>query len=170
MARRCLVGWAAAVLLSMTVVLPPLAGQQRPRIWLGTGFGGAGGGNSTGGAAVMAEVVYQRGVHQVGVRAVGVTDVFGYSDSELGELGLLYGRSATRVWGHASISAGLAWTKLGSCGESGGDCSTLGVPIVAEAAVRLFSILGVGAQAFVNVNAQNVYRGAVLFLQLGWLP
>jgi hypothetical protein len=79
------------------------------------------------------------------------------------------GEVATRPWGHAAIAAGLAWTGFGSCQGSGG-CSTVGVPVVAEVAARLFSIMGVGAQAFGNLNTKSVYLGAVLFLQLGWLP
>jgi hypothetical protein len=74
----------------------------------------------------------------------------------------------TRPWGHAAISAGLAWTGFGSCQGSGG-CSTVGMPVVAEVVARLFPFLG-WAQAFANVNTKNVYRGAVVFLQLGWLP
>jgi hypothetical protein len=158
------------VLLLAIIALPPaLAGQQRSRVWLGVGLGGAGGSVAQGGGALMAEIIYQTGVHHFGVRAVGAADPFGYSGDEFGEVGVLYGRTAKRPWGHAAISTGLAWTGFGSCQGSGG-CSTVGVPLVAEVAVRLFSIIGVGAQAFGNLNTKSVYRGAVLFLQIGWLP
>lgn len=117
----------------------------------------------------MAEIIYQTGVHHFGVRALGAADPFGSSGDELGEVGVVYGRSATRPWGHGAVAAGLAWTGFGSC-QGGGGCSTVGVPVVVEAALRLFSIMGIGAQAFGNFNTRSVYFGAVLFLQLGWLP
>jgi hypothetical protein len=117
----------------------------------------------------MAEIIYQTGVHHFGLRALGAADPFSSSGNEFGEIGVLYGRSATKPWGHAAISAGLAWTGFGSCELTGG-CSTVGVPVVAEAAIRLFSIMGLGAQAFVNLNTQDIYRGGVVFVQLGWLP
>ena len=170
MVRRYVVGGAMAVLLLAMIGLPAaLASQDRPRIWLGVGLGGAGGSVGEGGGALMAEIIYQTGVHHFGVRALGAADPFGYSGDEFGEVGVLYGRSVKRRWGHAAISTGLAWTGFGSCQGSGG-CSTVGVPVVAEVAARLFSIVGVGAQAFGNLNTKSVYRGAVLFLQLGWLP
>jgi hypothetical protein len=155
----------------MNALSTGLAGQDRPRIWLGVGLGGAGGSNAAGGGALMAEVVYQTRAHHFGIRALGAADPFGYSGDEVGEVGVLYGRSAKRNWGHAAISTGLAWTGFGSCrGSGGGGCSTVGVPVVAEVATRLFSIMGLGAQVFANLNSKSVYRGAVLFLQLGWLP
>jgi hypothetical protein len=119
----------------------------------------------------MAQIVYQTKVHQFSVRAMGAADPFGYSGDEFGELGVLYGRAAKREWGHAAIATGLAWTGFGSCaGSAGAGCSTLGLPIVAEAALRLFSIMGLGAQVFANFNSKSIYRGGVVFLQLGWLP
>jgi hypothetical protein len=170
MARRYPIGGAMGVLLvAIGTLTTALAGQDRPRIWLGAGLGGAGGSDARGGGALMAEIIYQTGVHHFGVRALGAADPFGYSGDEFGEVGVVYGRSATRPWGHAAIAAGLAWTGFGSCQGSGG-CSTVGVPVVAEVAARLFSIMGVGAQAFGNLNTKSVYLGAVLFLQLGWLP
>jgi hypothetical protein len=172
MARRYrITGTIGVLLLGMNALSTGLAGQDRPRIWLGVGLGGAGGSNAAGGGALMAEIVYQTKVHQFSVRAVGAADPFGYSGDEFGEIGVLYGRSAKRRWGHAAISTGLALVGFGSCGEGGGGgCSTVGVPLVAEVAARLFSIMGVGAQGFANLNLKGGYLGAVLFLQLGWLP
>jgi plasmid maintenance system antidote protein VapI len=44
------------------------------------------------------------------------------------------------------------------------------LPVVAEAAVRLGSVLGVGVQAFANLNKKQSFGGVVVFVQLGWLP
>jgi hypothetical protein len=159
------------LLLATGSVSMPLHGQDRSRFWLGAGAGGAGGGNSTGGGALMAQIVYQTNAHQFTVRAMGAADPFGNGGDEFGEIGVLYGRAAKRRWGHAAISTGLAWTGFGSCADNAGaGCSTLGLPIVAEASARLFSIMGVGAQAFANLNVKSIYGGVVVFLQLGWLP
>jgi hypothetical protein len=50
------------------------------------------------------------------------------------------------------------------------DGMTVGLPLVSEAALRIFPILGVGAQFFANLNANESYGGLILFLQLGYLP
>jgi hypothetical protein len=172
MSRKYLVGVSVGVvLLTLNALSTSLAAQDRSRIWLGVGLGGAGGSDEAGGAALMAEIVFQTTVHQFTVRAMGAADPFGEGGGSFGEVGVLYGRGAKRTWGHAAISAGLAWTALESCRSAGGrGCSTIGVPLVAEAAVRVFSIMGVGVQGFANFNSQSIFRGAVLFLQLGWLP
>jgi hypothetical protein len=121
--------------------------------------------------AVMAELVYQVRAHHFAIRALGVVDPYGESADEFGEFGLLYGRAAKRQWGHASIASGLAITGVSSCREAAtSSCTTLGVPIVAEAALRFAPVLGVGAQAYANLNTKSTYGGVVLFLQLGWLP
>jgi hypothetical protein len=50
---------------------------------------------------------------------------------------VLYGRAAKRTWGHGAISAGLALTSVSSCSDaSTSGCTSLGVPVVAEAALR----------------------------------
>jgi hypothetical protein len=95
----------------------------------------------------------------------------GDSADEFGEVGALYGRAAKRKWGHAAISAGLAVTGVSSCPDAAtSGCTTLGVPMVAEAALRLGSIAGIGVQGFGNLNPKSIYGGVAVFLQLGWLP
>ena len=51
------------LLVAMSTLTTALAGQDRPRIWLGAGLGGAGGSDVRGGGALMAEIIYQTGVH-----------------------------------------------------------------------------------------------------------
>src|SRR3954470_15892725 len=62
------------------------------------------------GYALMAEIVYQTGPHYFAVRAAGAADPLGEGADEFGDFGVLYGRSATKDWGHASVAAGLAIT------------------------------------------------------------
>jgi hypothetical protein len=160
------------LLLLLSSVSAPLLAQGRSRVWLGLGFlGSAARSDGAEGYAVMAEIVYQTGPHYFAVRAVGAADPLGEGGDEFGDFGLLYGRSAKRDWGHASIAAGLAITGVSSCHDAftGGTCTTIGVPITAEAAARIASFLGVGAQGFANLNSKSVYGGLVVFLQLGML-
>jgi hypothetical protein len=117
---------------------------------------------------LMAQLVLQKRAHYFAARGALLVDPF-QDGGTIGELGVLYGRAAKRPWGHAAIAGGLAHTSVDPCPESGG-CPTIGVPIVAEASLRLGSVVGVGAQAFVNVNSVTVYRGLAVFLQLGWIP
>lgn len=158
------------VALALSAVLAKPAGaQERSRIWLGLGLGGGGGGDVEG-ASVMGQAAFQKKGHHLAVRALVIVQPVGES-SNSGEIGVLYGRMALRSWGHAGIAAGLAHTNVTPCPDgTSPSCHTLGVPIVAEAAARLNSVLGVGLQAFVNLNSKTSYRGGLLFLQLGWIP
>jgi hypothetical protein len=159
------------VLLLLVTDFCPLsaAAQDRSRIWLGFGLGGAASTSEASGMAIMGEVVYQTGPHHFAIRAMGAADPFGEDADEFGELGILYGRAAKRDWGHATIAAGLALTGFGSCSGTARGCHTVGVPVVAEAALRFASVVGVGAQGFTNLNSKSVYGGLVFFLQLGAL-
>jgi hypothetical protein len=161
-----------ACLLAVTTSLAqPLLAQDRSRIWLGLGLGSGARADGSSGFAGMAELVYQVKSHHFAARAVGVVDPFGENADEFGELGLLYGRAAKRLWGHASVAAGLALTGVSSCKSAAtSGCTTLGIPLVAEAALRFAPVIGLGAQGYANFNSKSVYYGLVLFLQLGWLP
>lgn len=153
--------------VNLTVV-PAAAAQDRPRAWLGLGVG-AGGGHDAAGMGLVGQFVFQKRAHYFAARALYMADL--YDTDAIGEVGVLYGRAALRPWGHASIAGGLAYTSIQPCPDSGSTgCTTIGVPVVAEASLRLGSVVGVGAQAFVNLNSQTVYRGLAVFFQLGWMP
>ncbi len=155
-------------LLLLTTPAAAMAAQDRTRIWLGLGLAG-GGGNDAEGMGVTGQLVYQKRAHYFAARALYFGDI--YDSDNVGELGVLYGRAALRPWGHASIAGGIAYSSITPCRNSGtGTCSTVGVPIVAEASLRFGSVVGIGAQAFVNLNSSSVYRGLGVFLQLGWMP
>jgi hypothetical protein len=111
----------------------------------------------------MGELVFQKSPDQVTARAIAMIDPYGYQP--VGEIGLLYGRTAMGRWGHAAISAGLAVTDTDLDTQG----LTMGVPVVAEVALRLVPFTGVGAQVFANFNALESYGGVALFIQLGWL-
>jgi hypothetical protein len=167
--------WAiGASLVAIGLTSPTaLAGQSaKPgwRLWAAGGLG-FGGGDADGGIAALSELVFQRAPHQVSVRAVAIADLFNEGcTSGLGEVGLLYGRTATGPLGHASISAGLAVTMPSHCGLAGPRPTVLGVPLSLEAALRLAPVVGIGAQAFANLNGKGSFGGLVVFVQLGWLP
>jgi hypothetical protein len=161
----------AGLLVVMTANSASLAAQDRPRIWLGLGLGSGARADGASGFGVMGELVYQIRAHHFVIRALGVADPFGDNADSFGEIGALYGRAAKRRWGHAAISAGLALTGVSSCPNATiSGCTTLGVPVVAEAALRLASIVGIGIQGFGNLNPKSIYGGVAVFLQLGWLP
>jgi hypothetical protein len=120
---------------------------------------------------LLGEIVYQTKAHYFALRGVGVIEPFGTGADSFGEIGVLYGRAALRKWGHGSIAAGVAITGISSCRAAAtSGCTTVGIPVVAEAALRLGSVAGVGAQGFANLNTKSVYGGVAFFLQLGWLP
>jgi hypothetical protein len=169
---RPLIVGGILVFLNAILSARPAVAQDRSRIWLGLGLGGAATTSEASGMALMGEVVYQTGPHHFAIRAMGAADPLGEDADEFGEIGALYGRAAKREWGHATVAAGLAVTGFGSCPDSasGGGCHTLGVPVVAEAALRLGSVAGIGAQGFANLNSKSVYGGLVFFLQLGFMP
>ena len=156
----------------------PVAAQDstpQPRIWLGFGLGGAWVSEvEESGFGAMVEVVFQYQGHQGLFRSVSVPG-YHVDDRSFTEYGLLYGRVATSPKGHAGVSAGISalsvCTGYPATSRIPDDCElTWGIPIAAEIALRLARVLGVGFQAFANVNREARYGGAVLFLQGGWLP
>ena len=165
---------AGSCILLIVVAIALLPGNaeaqqsgMRSRTWLGAGLGGSYSAGSDG-IALMAELVHQRHAHHFAARAVTVFDPGG-EDHIASELGILYGRSWTRSLGHVALAGGLAATSMNECTD-GDICTTIGFPIVLEAAFRPLSFIGVGVQAYGNINNERRYRGAVAFVQLGWLP
>ena len=91
-------------------------------------------------------------------------------DDAVGDLGVLYGRTASaRGIGHLAAAAGVAYTLVEGCGDPDG-CVTFGVPVAVELALTPLEFIGVGAQLFGNVNRESLFGGAAIFLQLGWMP
>lgn len=140
---------------------------SRTRVWGAIGVGGGMPTSGGDGIANMAQLVYQKGPHHVAVRGLVLHDL-DRSTKEIGELGALYGRANVFTRGHVDVAAGLSGVAFDTCPDDDDSCFTVGVPIVAEAAVSR-RLAGVGFQVFGNINSKAAYAGAAIFLQLGRL-
>jgi hypothetical protein len=164
---------AAVVGLLLIPIASPASAQSgapSPRLWLALGLGFGGDSNVSSQGAGLAEVAYQRGPHQLTLRAAGIVDPFGSHANIAGDVGLLYGVSRAGSFGHASLSAGLSVVGFDRCESSQDGCVTAGLPLDGELALRLAPVLGLGLQAFTNINSESMYWGAVVFVQMGSLP
>jgi hypothetical protein len=147
------------------------AGQnvdQPHRVWLGAGMVGAGSTSDVVGSGTgpLAQLVYQRAGHHLALRGLGVVDRHG--NWSLGEMGLNYGRMITTRSGHAALAAGLAGLAFGTCPDDDDACFTFGFPVFAEMGFSR-EFIGVGLQAFANLNPKASYGGLALFVQFGRL-
>jgi hypothetical protein len=116
----------------------------------------------------MVEIAHQRGASLFGVRALAVARAFRKGEETYNELGVLYGRALDGLPLHGALKAGLAFVH--ACDEGGPCRSFVGVPLMVEAAIRPFPIVGVGLQAFGNLNPDTPYGGLLVSLHLGWMP
>jgi hypothetical protein len=92
------------------------------------------------------------------------------SDDSITEVGVLYGRRAVWSFGYVAIAGGMAMvTAKGFSGAAGERRETIGLPVIAEAGLQS-KVLGLGIQAFGNVNPVSMYGGVSLFLEIGWMP
>jgi hypothetical protein len=122
------------------------------------------------GLSAVGQLVYQKDVHYASLRGALIADPFGTDADGMVDMGLLYGRVHSGRVGHAAIAAGLSLVSFQSCDASSSDgCLRIGVPVIAEAAFRPIPIIGLGAQAFLNLNREAVAGGAVIFMQVGWV-
>jgi len=153
----------------------PVDAQTEPaaRVWLGLGIATAGVRNVDANAGWSAELGIERAPVHYAIRMTWLADL-GHLP-ELGsdrvrEVGALYGRVTTTSWGHASVAAGLSVVTVDGCdGTYEKSCTTIGVPLVAEA--RLESqVIGLALQAFGDINPKATFGGLGLSLRLGWMP
>ena len=162
--------------LSLFVAAAQLVGQEAPeptRIWLGVGLA-VGGSTEWGGFGPTVNAVWQRGPHRAAIRAGGLFDFTGFpdsgSDDSVAELALLYGRSAANSFGSVAIGAGAAAVTFHGCPDGSAiRCVTIGLPLFAEAALQS-KVMGIGIQAFGNLNPRSSFGGVALVLHLGWMP
>lgn len=165
-------GRIAAVCMVLAGVATAAAAQDAPqpsRVWLAAGLGFGHDHNVDANGAALLEIAYQKGSHQLTLRAAGIADPFGAHGELAGDVGFLYGWSRAGPRGHVSVSAGLSGVGFDSCESSQDACFTVGVPVVAEVARRVSPVLGIGAQAFTNLNGESTYGGVAIFVQLGAL-
>lgn len=156
-------------LLGLVLQARTASAQTTPptRTWLAAGLGAAGD-TRDGGAAAVGMLVVQRQPHHIALRGLVASDVFASDACEFGEIGVLYGRTITGRVGHAAISTGLSAVRPPGCRSP--TLGNVGMPVVAEAALRPFPVIGIGLQAFVTLNRLSTYGGVALFVQLGWMP
>jgi len=133
------------------------------RIWGALGLGAAAPSSGGDGIANMAEIVFEKDPHHFAVRGLIVHDI-DRPVNELGEVGVLYGLTRSM----SSIAVGAAGVGFSTCPDDDDSCFTIGVPLVAEVS-RSRRNIGIGIQAFGNLNSKASYAGAVLFVQLGRL-
>jgi len=158
------------VALGLSTIATVAGGQEhdiRARLWgaigAGPGFPTSGGD----GIANMAQLVYQKRSHHAAVRALILHDI-DRATNEIGEIGALYGRTSVMGSFPVVVAAGLSGVAFSTCPDDDDSCFTIGVPIVAEAS-RSTTLIGIGIQAFTNVNAKAPYAGGLFFLKLGRL-
>jgi hypothetical protein len=167
---HCVARGLVIALLGLGTLASPVAAEERARTWLGLGFG-AGGRDDGEGLVLTGALVRQQREHYFAIRALALADPFGALSESSSEIALLYGRAVTRRYGHAALATGLAATFRDPCGAARErHCATIGIPVVAEAAVQPLPILGLGVQVFANFNRNGSYAGATAFLQVGWMP
>ena len=120
---------------------------------VGPAFGGEGPGFHVSGSMQIND-------HLWSGRYVRTEDILG-SDI-LGDLGVLYGRSAPGDFGFASVAAGL--------GVVQGETTTIGLPVEVQAYLRHLPFAGLGVTLFGNINPEQPFGGLAIALQLGAGP
>ena len=167
MSRRIIAGALAGLIIAGTAAAQGAGTQERVKLWGSIGAGGSV--PTSGGDAItnILQVSGQKGKHYGALRVLLLHDIDRHTD-EIGEIGPLYGGRREYSWGHATFATGFSWLGFYKCPDDPEECSTLGIPVVAEASKSL-SFAGIGIQAFANLNGTASHAGAVLFLQLGRL-
>jgi len=157
--------WIGVLFLFGVLCAAPISaqdGRDGTDIWLGMALGFAadtdGQLSDAGLGALQLSVVTAHWAF--GIRASVALEVSSGGD-EVSDVGLFFGRNWRNEWGHAMLPTGLAATSFGP-GEN-----TVGIPLLAEVGLDLFSILGGGLQAFANMNSENPFFGAALFVSIG---
>lgn len=170
---RRLIGATLAV-AGLALAGSPAAAQEAPGwgVYASAGFG-AGGIDGEEAAALTGRVVVARGPHHLMVRASGLLDLASDSDDPVGDLGLLYGRAVGGRWGHLLAAVGIARTSGARCRPARPDCRdevSVGVPILGEVSFAPIGPVGLGVQAFANVNGGEVFGGVAATLRIGRVP
>lgn len=154
---------AVVPLYGQTADEPPL------RVWvdLGVATGIASGIDVDLGGVL--EVTVEKGKHHAALRAVGLGSVVASSGDVIGDLSILYGRTASASFIHAAVAAGPSVVGIEGCdGVRGADCRTVGLTATAEVAFQAM-LIGIGLHAFGNVNSVASYGGFGIVLQAGWM-
>ena len=170
--------------LTATCLPAVTAAADRSAISIGLGAG-SGRWHDGSGRAEVIQITYEKNGHQFALRVSGVADgTEGHDDSsDASDFGLLYGRVKNTRFAHLAVMAGLSTTQVEytivpdrpspscRCIEVGQyeNRRSVGVPLVAEASFRPFPALGLGVQAFANLNRNSAWGAVVIFAQVGWM-
>jgi hypothetical protein len=147
-----------------------VAQEPSHRFWLGVGVGGAGTAEADG-VGVLGQLVYERAPHHFAFRVIALADVSSGADAGMGEAGVLYGRMIGGGIAAAYASAGLSYVHVDRCDATTTEsCGTVGVPLAAEVMLTPFDVIGIGLQAFANINPKASYAGVLVTLPIGWMP
>lgn len=136
-------------------------------IWAAVGVGAAA--PATGGEGItnVAQIVFQKRPHHAALRLVAIHDI-DRPTNEIGELSALYGRTRSLRNYPVVLATGLSAVGFFDCPDDDDSCFTFGVPFVAEVS-RNSKFIGIGLQAFANINPKALYAGGVLIVKLGKL-
>lgn len=171
---------SALIALGVLFSLSPevLLAQQGPTepLRYGTFFGlGAGAFPSVGsgakdpGLAATGGIAVEKHRHRFALRGSVASELLGGSVSDVG---LLYGRkwSGERIDG--SLSAGAALVRNQDCAFLGGcddPTTTVGLPLSARFSFRPVRAMGIGLEAFGNLNSSSSFVAGAVVLELGSL-
>lgn len=160
-------GVAAIAVALVATVGSAQAQDNRTLVWGAVGVGAAA--PTTGGEGItnIAQLVIQKNPHHAALRIVAIHDI-DRPTNEIGELSALYGRTRSIRSYPVVLATGLAAVGFFDCPDDDDSCFTFGVPLVAEVS-RNSRFVGIGFQAFTNINPKAVYAGGVLIVKLGKL-
>lgn len=162
--------WASACFLMAMLLGPGLGAQEASnplQIWLSTALGGGVMAGNGSGVALGVTLIGAKSGYMVALHASEIAEIDSGS-GVAGGGGIVVGKIATNKYGYAFVGAGVG---LSNCDGFGGpECefqNRFGIPVVAEAALRLTTFFGLGLQTFANLNTAASYWGLAVSLQLG---
>ena len=154
-----------------SLLLASTSGAQtnadRSLVWAAIGVGAVA--PTTGGEGItnVAQIVFEKNPHHAALRLVAMHDI-DRPTNEIGELSALYGRIRTMRNYPFVLSTGISAVGFFDCPDDDDSCFTVGLPLVAEVS-RNARFIGIGLQAFTNINPKALYAGGVLLIKLGKL-
>ena len=166
--------WCLSGLCVIGALMPVSAAGQseapdHARLWLGLGpmFGGASGlAVDVGGSF---QLTGERGPHHASLRVLMMGDAISSSNDAVLDVALLYGRNSSASFGYVAFAGGPAAVRLSGCDSApSGECRTVGLTLAAEAGLQA-TVIGIGLQAFGNLNAVSSYGGLGVVMLLGWM-
>ena len=158
----------AVICCALPVAAAAQDAQDHASVWVAAGVGAGVPTSGGDGIANVAQVVLQKRSHHVALRGVVLHDIES-NTKEIGEIGVLYGRKNAFGWRDAVVAVGVSGVAFDTCPDDDDSCFTPALPIVAEVSRRR-GVIGLGIQAFANVNRKASYAGVALLLEVGRLP